>query len=62
MKHRKHLYPGTKEAEQERRRAAHRPPVLDDEPDWLPCGKPNYEKFERAGWDTEKILVWLNID
>ena len=61
MKRRKHLYPGTEEAEQERSRAARRP-SLDDEPDFLPSGAPNYEKFEKYGWDTEKILVWLNID
>lgn len=61
MKRRKHLYPGTEEAEQERSRAARRF-IPDEEPDWTPSGKPNYEKFEKYGWDTEKVLVWLNID
>lgn len=65
MKRRKHLYPGTKEAEQEKIRAAHRPrrfDICDEEPDWTPSGKPNYEKFEKYGWDTEKVLIYLNID
>ena len=62
MKRRRHLYPGTEEAEQEKIRAARRPSLDDGEPDWLPSRKPNYEKFEKAGWDIEKILVHLNID
>lgn len=64
MKRRK-LYPGIEEAEKERINAARRARIdraMDEEPDWLPSGAPNYEKFEKYGWDCEKILVWLNID
>jgi len=32
-----------------------------EEPDWV-GGAPNYDKFERMGFDTERTLVWLNID
>lgn len=33
--------------------------VPDEEPDFI-GNAPNYDKFK--GWDTEKVLVWLNID
>lgn len=55
----KFLYPGEKEAERQKSLRKYEP---DEEPDMLYPGVPNYEKFERMGWDTEKILVWLNID
>ena len=61
MPKRKLLYPYAEELEQNRKESTSRP-VINDQPDWLPCGKPNYEKFEKYGWDCEKILVWLNID
>lgn len=56
---RKIVYPGTKEAERERSKPHI---VLEDEPDILYPGVPNYEKFERMGWDVDKTLSWLNID
>lgn len=56
-KKRKPAYPGTAEAEKQRSKKT----VRDEEPDFI-GGKPNYEKFEKWGWSTEKILVWLNID
>lgn len=61
---RKKMYPGLAEAEEERRRSSFRPSrhQQDEEPDWTPAGYPNYEKFEKYGWDCEKILVHLNID
>ena len=62
MKRRKHLYPGLQEVEEERRRSSYRSSRFEEEPDWTPSGKPNYEKFEKYGWDAEKILVKLNID
>ena len=49
------LYPGTKEAELERKRKQN----MDDEPDFV-GGSPNYEKFK--GWTPEEVLVFLNID
>lgn len=30
-----------------------------DEPDFI-GGAPNYDKF--AGWEPERVLVWLNVD
>ena len=62
MAKRKHLYPGTYEAEKERKKAQRKPTTYNDEPDWTPSGAPNYEKFEKWGWSEEKILVYLNID
>lgn len=50
-------YPGVKEAELERIRSGLKPDL--EEPDFV-GGKPNYDNFK--GWDTEKVLVWLNID
>ena len=55
----KYLYPGVKEAEKERGKKRYEP---DEEPDFVGGVVPNYEKFEKLGWDTEKTLVWLNID
>ena len=52
-------YPGVEEAEKERIRAELKFKYSSDEPDFA-GGKPNYDKFR--GWDTEKVLVWLNID
>lgn len=54
---RKKQYPGIYEAERERSK---KHPV-DDEPDWI-GNAPNYEKFDKLEWDTERVLVWLNID
>lgn len=56
-KKRKPAYPGTAEAEKQRSKTV----VRDEEPDFI-GDKPNYEKFEKRGWSTEKTLVWLNID
>ena len=55
-KKRKKLYPGIKEAEAER---AKKLAPTEEEPDFI-NGAPNYDKFK--GWDTERVLVWLNID
>lgn len=52
----KKRYPGTEEAEQERKRKR---PTFEEKPDWI-CGAPNYEKFQ--GMTPEEVLVWLNID
>ena len=52
-------YPGAKEAEKEKSRIS---VVVDEEPDCVYPGVPNYEKFDKLGWSTEKVLVWLNID
>lgn len=52
----KQLYPRVEEAERERGRKLS---PQDDEPDFI-GGNPNYDKFK--GWDTENVLVWLNID
>lgn len=56
---RKPLYPGVDSVE-ETKNAVLRT-CIEDEPDWV-GGAPNYEKFDRLGWDTERVLVWLNID
>ena len=61
MKKRTIEYPGAVEAEREKNRALRRPERADDEPDWID-GAPNYDKFERMGWDASKTLAWLNID
>lgn len=64
MTTRKHRYPGTTEAEKERTAAAHRAKIAlqaEEEPDFI-GNAPNWDKFDRYGWDTEKTLVWLNID
>ena len=53
MKNRR--YPGVEEAERIKKGTVSR----DEEPDFI-GNAPNYDKF--AGWDTEKVLVWLNID
>lgn len=55
----KKMYPGEEEAE---RQKSLRKYEMDEEPDFVYPGVPNYEKFERMGWDCEKILVWLNVD
>ena len=55
MKKLKPEYPGTKEAEKQRKPKY----TTNEEPDFI-GNAPNYEKFK--GWSTEKILVWLNID
>lgn len=55
----KHQYPGTAEAERQKSLRRYEP---DEEPDFVYPGVPNYEKFEKLGWSTEKILVWLNVD
>lgn len=50
------VYPGVKEAEQQR------PPFPNkrkEEPDWI-GNAPNYDKFH--GWTPEEVLVYLNID
>lgn len=54
MKKVKKLYPGIEQAEKEKEKK-----ILTEQPDFI-GGKPNYDKFK--GWETEKILVWLNID
>lgn len=51
----KPLYPGVKEAEEQRGLCI--PPA---EPPDLVGGKPNYDKFK--GWTAEDVLSWLNID
>ena len=59
----KYLYPGVKEAERQRGRSSQ--VIDDDEPDIIHCASgwcPNYKKFEEMGWDTEKCLVWCNMD
>lgn len=55
----KHQYPGTAEAERQKSLRRYEP---DEEPDFVYPGVPNYEKFEKLGWSTEKILVRLNVD
>lgn len=59
MARKKDLYPNAEEVRMGKytRTTA----VTDEEPDFI-GNAPNYEKFEKRGWDTEKILVWLNID
>ena len=60
-------YPGVKESERERIRVQYSVPQvsekqqkkLDELPDFI-GSKPNYDKFKE--WDTERALVWLNID
>lgn len=62
MKIKKLRYPGEEEAEQIKDKNFTNA-YLDREPDFIgnrPC--PNYAKFERKGWDDDKILVWLNVD
>lgn len=53
----KKLYPGTKEAEAEKRKQ--KTERRTEQPDFI-GGKPNYDAFE--GWTPEEVLVWLNID
>ena len=53
----KKSYPGTREAEDQRR--LNPAPIEDDAPDFI-AGAPNYDKFE--GWSPAEVLVWLNID
>lgn len=53
---RKKAYPGTYEAEQQRKVRKSPEP---EEPDFI-NGAPNYDKFK--GWDPERVLAWLNID
>ena len=57
-------YPGTAQAEQEKTAAARRAERIrqaEEEPDFID-NAPNWKKFDSYGWDTEKTLVWLNID
>lgn len=56
QKKRKHVYPGTKEAEQQRRSQKS---IDEEKPDWI-GNAPNYDKF--PGWTPEEVLVYLNID
>lgn len=56
---RKPLYPGTAEAEAERKRK--KMEHVEEEPDFIGSA-PNYDKFEAMGWSVEQTLVWLNID
>lgn len=49
-------YPGTKEAEEQRKV---KQPITDDEPDFI-GNAPNYDKFK--GWTAEEVLVWFNMD
>lgn len=57
MKRKKVLYPGTLEAERERKQAAKR--AKEEKP--LMIGvTPNYDAF--PGWNAEKVLAFLNID
>ncbi len=56
MKRDKPLYPGIKEAEEQKGKT----PVIDScMPDFID-GKPNYEKYKN--WSVEQTLAWLNID
>lgn len=50
------IYPGTKEAAQQRSLATGK---RKEEPDWI-GNAPNYDKF--SGWTPKKVLVYLNID
>ena len=52
----KKLFPGTYEAEQERKSHS---ATVDDEPDYI-AGAPNYDKFKN--WTPEEVLCWMNID
>lgn len=67
MKKKKPLYPeypGIEQAEKERIKAHLRfVNEQSEQADYISTAagiSPNYEKF--AGWDPEKVLVWLNID
>lgn len=53
---RKPKYPGSDEAEQQRRPASNK---RKEAPDWV-GNAPNYDKF--VGWTPEEVLVFLNID
>ena len=57
QKNQKQLYPGVKEAEEQRNTFTGQ--AEDEEPDFI-GNAPNYDKFK--GWSTEEVLVWLNID
>ena len=52
----KHIYPGTAEAEAAR---SERPAIEAEEPDFI-GNAPNYDKFK--GWDPSEVLAFLNID
>ena len=52
------LYPGIKEAEEERARSAERN-KQEEQPDFI-GGAPNYDKFK--GIPPEQVLALLNID
>ena len=59
---RRKLYPGIKEAEEERIRAAQRARaerLANEEPDFI-GNAPNYDKYK--GIDPERVLMLLNID
>ena len=68
MKRKKELYPGVDAARKEAERVAREKRIqryLEDEPDIIRTAAgicPNYEKFDHWGWDTERALVWCNMD
>lgn len=55
---RRKMYPGIKEAEEERTKSVERK-KLEEEPDFI-GGAPNYDKFK--GVPPEQVLALLNID
>lgn len=61
MKQKKSLYPGVYAAEKEKEKARLNYRHAPQEPDFI-GGAPNYDKFEKAGYTPEKVLVFLNID
>lgn len=54
----KQLYPGIKEAEQQRGKCTN------DEPNYIRYGYKTEEEYldKELHWSQEKILVWFNID
>lgn len=59
MRKRKDLYPCAEDVRKGRYTKNVRNHITEEEPDFI-GNAPNYDKF--VGWDTEKVLVWLNID
>lgn len=62
---RKKLYPGTKEAEKQRGKTSFETQCIDNEPDIIRTAAgycPNYKKFDRLGYSTERALVLCNMD